>query len=71
MTVLFIFVPILVMILLVLNLLLAVHKPDTEKVTPYECGSIESTGYRGGAHSSLNVNPVHCINNPKIVNMQP
>lgn len=30
--------PILVMILLVLNLLLAVHKPDTEKVTPYECG---------------------------------
>lgn len=37
-TVLIIFVPILVMILLVLNLLLAVHKPDTEKVTPYECG---------------------------------
>lgn len=40
MTVLFIFVPILVMILLVLNLLLAVHKPDTEKVTPYECGLV-------------------------------
>lgn len=38
MIVLFIFVPVLVMILLVLNLLLAVHKPDTEKVTPYECG---------------------------------
>ena len=37
-TVLIIFVPILVMILLVLNLLLALHKPDTEKVTPYECG---------------------------------
>lgn len=37
-TVLILFVPILVMILLVLNLLLAVHKPDTEKVTPYECG---------------------------------
>ena len=37
-TVLIIFVPILVMILLVLNLLLAVHRPDTEKVTPYECG---------------------------------
>lgn len=36
--VLLIFVPILVCILLVLNLLLAVHKPDTEKVTPYECG---------------------------------
>lgn len=38
MTVLFIFVPVLVMILLVLNVLLAVHRPDTEKVTPYECG---------------------------------
>jgi NADH:ubiquinone oxidoreductase subunit 3 (subunit A) len=38
MIVLFFFVPVLVMILLVLNLLLAVHKPDTEKVTPYECG---------------------------------
>jgi NADH-ubiquinone oxidoreductase chain 3 len=36
--VLFIFVPILVAILLVLNVLLAVHKPDAEKVTPYECG---------------------------------
>lgn len=38
MTVLFLFVPVLVAILLVLNVLLAVHKPDTEKVTPYECG---------------------------------
>jgi NADH:ubiquinone oxidoreductase subunit 3 (subunit A) len=37
-TVLFLFVPVLVAILLVLNVLLAVHKPDTEKVTPYECG---------------------------------
>lgn len=37
-TVLFFFVPVLVAILLVLNVLLAVHKPDTEKVTPYECG---------------------------------
>ena len=35
---LFIFVPILVIILLALNLLLAVHRPDSEKVTPYECG---------------------------------
>jgi len=38
MIVLFIFVPILVAILLALNVLLAVHRPDTEKVTPYECG---------------------------------
>lgn len=34
----FIFVPILVAILLVLNVLLAAHRPDSEKVTPYECG---------------------------------
>jgi NADH:ubiquinone oxidoreductase subunit 3 (subunit A) len=37
-TVLFILVPILVAILLMANVLLAVHKPDSEKVTPYECG---------------------------------
>lgn len=36
--ILFIFVPILVLILLALNLILAVHKPDSEKLTPYECG---------------------------------
>jgi len=34
----FIFIPILVLILLALNLILAVHKPDSEKLTPYECG---------------------------------
>jgi len=38
MVVLFIFVPVLVAILLALNVLSAVHRPDTEKVTPYECG---------------------------------
>nr|YP_010180101.1 NADH dehydrogenase subunit 3 [Auricularia auricula-judae]ATX62079.1 NADH dehydrogenase subunit 3 [Tremella fuciformis]QUX33081.1 NADH dehydrogenase subunit 3 [Auricularia auricula-judae] len=37
-TILFIFVPILVAILLVLNVLLAAHRPDAEKVTAYECG---------------------------------
>lgn len=37
-TILFIFVPILVAILLLLNVLLAAHRPDSEKVTPYECG---------------------------------
>ena len=36
--ILFIFVPILVFILLALNLILAAHKPDTEKLSPYECG---------------------------------
>lgn len=37
-TLFLIFIPILVLILLVANLLLAVHRPDSEKVTPYECG---------------------------------
>lgn len=36
--IMFIFVPILVAILLVLNVLLAAHRPDSEKVTAYECG---------------------------------
>jgi NADH:ubiquinone oxidoreductase subunit 3 (subunit A) len=36
--IMFLFVPVLVAILLVLNVLLAVHRPDSEKVTPYECG---------------------------------
>lgn len=37
-TLFLIFIPILVIILLFVNLLLAVHRPDSEKVTPYECG---------------------------------
>jgi NADH-ubiquinone oxidoreductase chain 3 len=36
--VLFLFVPILALILLALNLLLAVHRPDESKSAPYECG---------------------------------
>lgn len=36
--VLLVFVPVLVAILLLLNVLLAVHRPDTEKVSAYECG---------------------------------
>lgn len=36
--VLFILVPILSLILLGLNVLLAVHKPDEAKVSAYECG---------------------------------
>jgi NADH-ubiquinone oxidoreductase chain 3 len=36
--VLFIFVPILTLILLALNIIFAVHRPDSEKVTSYECG---------------------------------
>ena len=37
-TLFFLFIPILAVILLFANLLLAVHRPDSEKVTPYECG---------------------------------
>lgn len=36
--ILFIFVPVLTFILLSLNLIFAVHKPDSEKITSYECG---------------------------------
>lgn len=36
--ILFIIVPVLSLILLVLNLLFSVHKPDSEKLTSYECG---------------------------------
>ena len=35
---LFIFVPILTVILLALNLIFSVHRPDTQKLTSYECG---------------------------------
>jgi NADH-ubiquinone oxidoreductase chain 3 len=35
---LFIFVPILAVLLLALNILLATHKPDEAKVSAYECG---------------------------------
>jgi NADH:ubiquinone oxidoreductase subunit 3 (subunit A) len=37
-TLLFIVVPIIVRVLLILNVLRAAHRPDTEKVTAYECG---------------------------------
>lgn len=43
-TIMFLFVPILVAILLVLNVLLARHRPDSEKVTAYECGFSEIHG---------------------------
>ena len=35
---LFIIVPLLALLLLTLNLLLAVHRPDEAKLDPYECG---------------------------------
>ena len=35
---LFLVVPVLAVLLLGLNLLLAVHRPDESKVSPYECG---------------------------------
>lgn len=36
--VLFIFVPLLAIILLILNFLLSPHKPDESKISAYECG---------------------------------
>lgn len=41
---LFIFIPILSVILLGLNVLLASHKPDEAKVSAYECGYLALTG---------------------------
>lgn len=35
---LFIFIPVLTFILLALNLIFAIHRPDSEKITSYECG---------------------------------
>jgi len=43
-TMLFIFVPVLSGILLALNLLLAVHRPDEAKVSAYECGFLALPG---------------------------
>ena len=42
--ILFILVPVLSVILLALNLLLAVHRPDAQKVSAYECGFQEIPG---------------------------
>lgn len=41
---LFLFVPILTLILLALNVFFAVHKPDSEKLTSYECGYMALPG---------------------------
>jgi NADH-ubiquinone oxidoreductase chain 3 len=40
----FIFVPILAAVLLALNILLAPHKPDFQKVSQYECGFAPPAG---------------------------
>jgi len=37
-TIFLLFIPVLVAILIALNFLLSVSKPDAEKVSPYECG---------------------------------
>jgi NADH-ubiquinone oxidoreductase chain 3 len=42
--VLFIFVPVLALILLALNLLFAVHRPDEAKSSAYECGFLPVFG---------------------------
>ena len=43
-TILFILVPVLTLILLGLNFLFAVHRPDEQKVSAYECGFKEIPG---------------------------
>lgn len=40
----FILIPLLVLVLLGLNLLLAPHNPDSEKISPFECGFISIFG---------------------------
>ena len=42
--ILFIFVPLLSLILLALNFLFAIHRPDEQKVSSYECGFKEIPG---------------------------
>lgn len=37
-TIFFLFVPLLVLVLVVINYFTSVRKPDSEKVSPYECG---------------------------------
>ncbi|ORX98621.1 hypothetical protein K493DRAFT_213930 [Basidiobolus meristosporus CBS 931.73] len=39
-TVFLVFTPILVTVLLAINLFLGINKPDAQKLSPYECGSI-------------------------------
>ena len=42
--ILFIFVPLLSLILLALNFLFAIHRPDEQKISAYECGFKEIPG---------------------------
>ena len=49
---LFIFVPVLALVLLGLNFLLATHKPDESKVSPYECGFL---GIEGQTRSTFQI----------------
>ena len=39
-TIFIFFVPVIIGVLLVLNLFFAIHKPDSEKVSPNECGFV-------------------------------
>lgn len=48
----FILVPILAGFLLLINLLFAVHKPDSEKISPFECGF---TGFSGQTRSPFSI----------------
>lgn len=48
----FILVPIISGLLLAINFLFAVHKPDNEKISPFECGF---TGFTGQTRSPFSI----------------
>jgi NADH-ubiquinone oxidoreductase chain 3 len=48
----FIFVPIVAGLLLLVNILFAVHKPDSEKISPFECGF---TGFSGQTRTPFSI----------------
>ncbi len=52
-TILFIFIPVLALILLGLNVLLATYNPDAEKTSPFECGFTSFSQTRSPFHVSF------------------
>lgn len=48
----FIVVPLIAGLLLAINILFAVHKPDSEKISPFECGF---TGFTGQTRSPFSI----------------
>src|ERR1700744_1071533 len=57
--ILFIIVPILALILLLLNLLLATHKPDEAKNSTFECGF---SAIHGQTRTTFHIHFYYCFN---------